>query len=206
MKDEMDILREVGKISAAHGSIALSEILGRTIELRMPNLDIIPCEDILNKVSEEQLMICVFSNILTGLKGQVLFILNEKSAFKLIDMCHYSQSENIKKGLFTEMGMSTIKEIGSIVIASYVGALSIMSRRLIIPSIPTLVNGLMSEIMTMTISKYTGEEYVLLIEAIFKEAKEQIEGSFYLILTSESMDEIRAACKEMLEELEKNRR
>jgi len=206
MKDEMDILREVGKISAAHGSIALSEILGTTIELKMPNLNIVPCEGILSKVPQEQLMICVFSNILTGLRGQVLFILNEKSAFKLIDMCYYSRSENTKNGLLTEMGLSTIKEIGSIVISSYVGALSIMSKRLIIPSIPTLVNGLMSEIITMAISKHTGEEYVLLIEAIFKETREQIEGSFYLILNSESMDQIRTACKNMLEELEKNKK
>ncbi len=205
MKDEMDILREVGKISAAHGSITLSEILCRTIELSMPNLDIVSCDSVLNKIPQEQLMICVLSTILSGLKGHILFILNEKSAFKLIDMCRVSKETNAKNGFLTEIGLSTIKEIGNIVISSYIGALSIMSKKLIIPSIPTLVNGLMSEIMAMSISKYTGEEYVLLIEAVFKEAKEQIEGSFYLILTSESMEEIRSACKRMLEDLEKNK-
>jgi chemotaxis protein CheY-P-specific phosphatase CheC len=101
------------------------------------------------------------------------------------------------------MGLSTIKEIGSIVISSYLGALSTMSRKLIIPSFPTLVNGLMSEIMSMAISKHTGEEYVLLIEAIFQETQEPIEGGFYLILTQQSMEQIRSACKKMLEDLEK---
>ncbi len=33
MQDELDILREVGSIAAVHGSIALSEILGKRINL-----------------------------------------------------------------------------------------------------------------------------------------------------------------------------
>lgn len=201
MKDEMDILREVGKISAAHGSIALSEMLERKIELEMPHLEMLSYKEILTKVPSEQIMVCVFSHILTGLSGQILFVLSEKNAFKLVDVYNYSKPQGILSGSFTEMGLSLIKEVGSIVISSYLGALSIMSRRLIIPSIPTLVNGLLSEIMNMVVSKHTEQEYILVIEAIFKETKEEITGSFYLILTPESIEEIRSTCKKMLDEL-----
>ena len=201
MKDEMDILREVGSISAGHGSIALSDILGRKINLRLPSLDILPGEMIFNKINFDQIVVSVSSHILTGLKGNVLFVLDEKSAFKLIDMCYRINKEEKKEGLLTEMGMSLIKEIGSIIIASYIGALSLMLRTLIIPSIPTLVSGPIQEIIGIAISPYGGEEYILLIEAVFEEPKERIRGGFYLVLNPEAMKYVQDACKKMLKSI-----
>jgi len=201
MKDEMDILREVGSISAGHGSIALSDILGRKINLRLPSLDILPGEMIFNKINFDQIVVSVSSHILTGLKGNVLFVLDEKSAFKLIDMCYRINKEEKKEGLLTEMGMSLIKEIGSIIIASYIGALSLMLRTLIIPSIPTLVSGPIQEIIGIAISPYGGEEYILLIEAVFEEPQERIRGGFYLVLNPEAMKYVQDACKKMLKSI-----
>jgi len=202
MKDEMDILREVGSISAAHGSIALSQILGRKINLRLPSLDVFPVETILNKLSTDQIVISVSSHILTQLKGYILFILDEKSAFKLIDICYKIKKNDKEVGSPTEMGMSLIKEVGGVVIASYIGSLSIMLNTLIIPSIPTLTSGPIQEIIGIAVSPYSREEYILLIEAIFEEAEKNIKGSFYLILSPEAMRYIQDACKKILKSLE----
>jgi chemotaxis protein CheC len=201
MKDEMDILREVGSISAAHGSIALSEILDREIKLHIPSLDIMHGEAVLSKVTLDQIVISVSSHMLTELKGNVLFVLDEKSAFKLVDMHYKPDKEKEKKGLLTEMGMSIIKETGSVVISSYVGALSIMLKKLIIPSIPTLVSGPIQEIISFAITPYGAEDYVLLIEAVFEEPKQGIRGSFYLVLSPQTMKYIQDACRELLRSL-----
>jgi len=202
MKDEMDILREVGCIAAAHGSIALSEILGREIKLNMPSLDFIPGEIILERVSQAQIVIGVYGHILSGLKGNVLFILDEKSAFKLVDLCYKIEPEDKKSGVLTEMGLSVIKEVGNVVIASCIGALSIILKNLIIPSIPTLISGPIQQIMNMAISKYYADEYVLLVEAVFEEPNEKITGSFYLVLGPETTKYIQETCKKYLTELE----
>ena len=198
MKDEMDILREVGCIAAAHGSIALSELLGRAIKLNMPSLDFIPGEIILKRVSQDQIVIGVYGHILSGLKGNVLFILDEKSAFKLVDLCYKIKSEDKKSGVLTEIGLSVIKEVGNVVIASYIGALSIILKILIIPSIPTLTSGPLQQIMNMAISKYYADEYILLVEAVFEEPHEKIVGSFYLILNPEATKYIQETCKKYL--------
>jgi len=39
MKDEMDILREISSIAAGHGSIALSEMMGKKLNLELPSLE-----------------------------------------------------------------------------------------------------------------------------------------------------------------------
>jgi chemotaxis protein CheC len=201
MKDEMDILREVGSIAAGHGSVALSEILGRKINVEMPSLEILPADTVLSKMPVDQIVVSVSSNMLSGLRGEILFVLNEKSAFKLVDMCYRIHTDDKKGSMFTEMGLSVIKEIGNVIISSYVGALSMIMKTIIIPSIPTLVSGSIQQTLSMAIAPYSCDSYILLAEAVFSEPSERISGSFYLVLNAEAMKYVQSACKKMLESL-----
>ena len=115
MRDEMGILREVGSIAAAHGSIALSRILGRKINLSFPSTDIISCRGVPSKLNVDKLGIAVISDLITGLNGKVLFLLDEKNAFKMVDISYNIRKEDKKTGTLTEIGLSLIKEVGSIV-------------------------------------------------------------------------------------------
>jgi len=201
MKDEMDILREVSSIAAGNGSVALSEILGRKIMMEMPALDIISTKTILDRINSEQVVISVSCNILSGLKGVILFILDEKSAFKLIDMCYRNQTGDKKGGMFTEMGFSVIKEIGNVITSSYAGALGMILRTVIILSIPTLVSGSIYQALSLVTSAYSGDKHILLAEAVFSEPEEKILGTFYLILNDEAMNSVQEGCKKLLESL-----
>lgn len=203
MQDELDILREVGSIAAAHGSIALSEILGRKIELSIPSLDIVSCTGVPTKIDVEKMGIAIISRLPVGLKGEAAFLLNENNAFKFIDMSYKIREEDKKSGVLTEVGISSIKEIGSIVIGAYLSALSIMFKRVILPLPPTLISGTIDDILNIIFSTAGAEDHVLLIEAIFEEPKESIKGAFYLVLTPETASDIRKVCKKMLKDLEK---
>jgi len=203
MKDEMDILREVGSIAVGHGSIALSEILGRKINVELPFLELVSPEQMFNRLPSGQLVTCVSCNILSGLKGEILFVLEEKSAFRLIDSCFPQHFDEKRGSVFTEMGLSVIKEIGNVIISSYVGALSMILKTIVIISIPTLVNGSIQQILTLTMGQYTKEGSVLVAEAFFNEPKENIRGSFYLVLNGEAVKYIQEACKSLLESVKK---
>jgi len=205
MKDEMDILREVGSIAAAHGSRALSEMLNKRINLAMPNLHAVKPQRITKKISTEKPVISIKSRILTGLSGSILLILEEKSAFQLINICYKKERCNREEEL-TEVGLSTIKEVGNVVVGSYIGALSVFLRTPIIPSIPTLISGPLQEIIDSTISHYETEDYILLIEAIFEEAERKISGMLYFVITPQAMKEIQESCKKILDGLKREHR
>ncbi len=200
MQDELNILREVGSIATAHGSIALSEILGTRINLSVPSTDIVSCLGVSTKINTQQIGIAVTAKFLTGLKGKVAFLLDEKNAFKLIDLSYGIKEEDKKVSALTEIGLSLIKEIGSIVIGAYTSALSMMLKRLILPPPPTLISGSIEEILTMLLSEYKDKDYAMLIEAIFEEVEQNIKGGFYLVLTPEAASEITEVCKRILEE------
>ncbi|MFH1396946.1 MAG: chemotaxis protein CheC [Candidatus Omnitrophota bacterium] len=203
MQDELDILREVGSIAAAHGSIALSEILGRRINLFLPSMDMVSLTRVPSKINVERIGIAVIAKLLTGLKGEIIFLLDEQNAFKLIDLSYELRDEDKKIGALTEIGMSLIKEMGSIVIGAYVCALSMILKRIILPPPPTLISGTIEEILRMIFSGYQEEDYAVFIEAVFEEPKEKIKGGFYLVLTPGVASDIKETCKNMLDELEK---
>jgi chemotaxis protein CheC len=202
MKDEMDILREVGSIAAGHGSIALSEMMGRRLNLELPSLDMVPAKSIIDKIQADQIVISVACNILSGIKGEIIFVLDEKSAFKLIDLCYRAHPDEKKGGLFTEMGLSLIKEVGNIIISSYVGALSMILKTVVIPSIPTLVSGSLQQVLSMVVSPYTSDAQILLVEAIFVEPQANIKGKFYLVLNSDTIKAVQDSCKKILDNLQ----
>ena len=201
MKDEMDILKEVGTTAAAHGSIALSEILGRKIALHLPSLNAFPQEKITKQMHIKGMVLTLQAQILSGLTGKVIFLLEEKSAFKLVDMCYKSGGENKKIGLFTEIGMSVIKEVGNIIISSYISSLSFFIKKLIIPSFPMLINAPFADVINMLDLGYEKENYILVVEAVFEEEKESIKGNFWLVLTPDAAEEIKKICRETLESI-----
>ncbi len=128
--------------------------------------------------------------------------MDDKSAYKLVDMCYRLSQDDKKGGIFTEMGMSLIKEVGNVVTSAFVGALSMILKTIIIPSIPTLVNGPIDQILKMAIS--SENECILFIETVFEEPQYHIMGSFYLVLDPKTVKYIQDSCKKMLESISKN--
>ena len=203
MQDKLDILKEVGTTAAAYGSIALSGILGKKITLNVPSIDIIPCLNIEKRLSFERIVISLQSRILSGIEGKIIFLLGEKDVYKLVDL-YYKPTDEIKKeSIFTEMGVSLIKEIGGVIISAYVSALGHFLKRLIIPSLPIFINAPLEDVIRIVSTTYTEEEYIMLIESIFEETKEGIKGNFWLVLTPQAVKDIQNACQKILENLEK---
>jgi len=202
MKDELDILKEVGNIAAGHGGVALSEILDKKIILEVPSVEIISAQRVPKSMNLEKLGIAVFFQLLVGLQGKVIFILDEKNAFKLVDLSYKIRDLKREPGIITEVSLSLIKEVGNIVVCSYLNALSLTLKRIIIPPLPTLFSGSLEDILNIGFFGYE-EEFAYVIEASFKEPEEDIQGSFYLILTPEAAKDIRESCKKLLEEINK---
>ncbi len=201
--DEMDILKEVGSIAAAHGGIALSEILKKTILLSVPRTQIITSQSAKQKLEFEKIGIAVYSKIVTGLNGRIIFLLDERNAFRLNDISYKLQPGNSSSGVLTEMGMSLIKEVGSMVTSAYVTAIGMLFKRVILLGAPMLISGTFNEILNITVfgGKNEGTDSVLLVDVEFEEPEEKIRGNFYLVLTTEAAKEVQVVCKKMLQDL-----
>lgn len=201
MHDELDIIREVGSIAASHASIALAEILGRKINLAMPLLEVVACSGISTKIDMGQMGIAIICRITTGIKGEAVFILDEKNAFKLIGLSSRTKEGEKRPVVLTEVGLSTLKEIGNIVISAYLNAIAMLLKKIVLSLPPTFISGTTDEILNIIFSSAGANDFVLVIRAVFEEPGEAINGGFYLVLSQGAASDIREACKKLLEEI-----
>jgi len=197
MKDEMDMLREISSIASAHGSRALSEMLGKRIDLTMPNMETLDAHKI-KENKDGDVVVSVQAKILSGIVGSILLVYDEASAFELVTMCCPTEGQN--QGLLTEMGFSALKEVGNVIMGAFAGALSIIMREPVIPSIPTLSNGPLADVITYQAAMYAPKEVVMMVEACFEEAEHKVHGSLYFIIPATTRHAIQEACKKMLKE------
>lgn len=199
MKDEMDILREVATTASAHGSNALSEILKKKVTLSLPQIAIVDSATALKECDSDEFVLSVQCKILNGLEGHISLVLEERSAFRLVNFC-YRTKDSTSSGFQTEMGLSVLKEIGNVVMGSYVGALSMFLNRIIVPSIPTLVSGPLGEIVMASI-RSVEDNCTFLIDTVFESAEVDVKGRIYMVISREGRERIQQGCKRILESL-----
>lgn len=187
--EERDILGEIGNISAGNASTALAQILGRRIELELPSVEIVNIARLPShlKVDPEEPIIGIHMHIWGGVKGNALMIFPKKDSFLLIDLLIGPLQETPSS--FTEIGISALKEVGNIVIGSYLSAISAFTGISAFPSTVTLTSGAARSLVILAFSDLDKSECdeTILVEARFKEKKRALSGNFFIIFDAASI-------------------
>ena len=120
--NQMDALREVANIGAGHAATALSQMVGRTIMISVPTINVSRLEDIPPQVAErDEPVAAVLMHMLGDLTGRTLLVFPRTTAVRLAALLLRRQPVGDE---FTEMEQSAIKEAGNILSSAYMNALS----------------------------------------------------------------------------------
>jgi len=186
---ENDIITEVGSICACNSTHAFSQMIDRSLHLDSPELSVVKFKDI-NKTlqSKDNIVIGVHCQILSGVMGQVSLLFKEKSAFEFVSI--FSAQGKQTPGFLTQLGVSTIKEIGNVVISAYSGAMSMLMDVSVIPSIPVLSSGPLKDVIKFGMMNLNDQDKVYVHTMTFRDEQRQISGSFYLVLDPETVKKI----------------
>lgn len=197
-KKQLDVLKELGNICAGNATIALSQILFKKIELQVPKIQILALEEIPKFIGEEEKPIVgIQMETLGAIHGYALLIFSEKCAFNLMGLLIGKSNDQPK--LITEIGISSLKEIGNIVISSYLSTLSSLSRLAVFPSCPQFYDGLPSSVIKNVFKGLNAKDsQVILIETVFTENITSVSGEFFIAFNSQSMQLILKACEKNL--------
>ena len=189
---EKDILAEIGNMCAGNATTALAQILGRRIELELPNVMVINVNDLPRylKVDPEEPILGIHMQIWGGANGNALMIFPKKDSFLIVDLL--IGPLQIATGNLTEIGISALKEVGNIVVSSYLSALSAFTGISAFPSTVTLTSGAAKSLINLAFANLDKEEFkeTILVEACFKERKRDLSGNFFIIFDASSIREI----------------
>src|SRR5262245_40271794 len=145
-ENQLDALREVANIGAGHAATALSQMIGSTIMITVPRINVARLEEMPPVVAKPDEPVAAVLLEMTGdLTGRTLLVFPKHAAVRLAALLLRRQSGNIDLGPLEE---SAIKEAGNILSSAYMNALSdFMSMRLL-PSPPSLAVDLSTEVLT----------------------------------------------------------
>ncbi|HEX2167651.1 MAG TPA: chemotaxis protein CheC, partial [Longimicrobiales bacterium] len=111
---QLDAMREIANIGAGHAATALSQMTDRVIMIDVPEVSIIPLEDVGTVTGEpDDVVAAVMMKVLGDVTGRTVQIFPAASAVKLVAMVTRGSEPEFPGG-FTDEHQATLKEIGNI--------------------------------------------------------------------------------------------
>ena len=191
---QFDVLREIGNIGAGNATTALSTMLNIKVDMSVPNVALLPFNEIASVVgSEEDTVVGILIQLDGEVNGMMMFIFDMKSAHHLVNSLmfrdiHENEDNNIDS--FSEMDMSALNEIGNIVSGSYLNALAGLTGLKMVCSVTSLTVDMVGALLSVPAAEFGkyGDK-MLMIQSQFGE-EEFVTGYFLLIPELESYDKI----------------
>src|SRR5829696_2279529 len=193
---QLDALREVANIGAGHAATALSQMIGGTIMISVPTINVSRLEEVPPQVAApEEPVAAVLMHMLGDLTGRTLLVFPRNTAIRLASLLLQRESPTDD---FNEMQQSAIKEAGNILSSAYMNALSDFMGMMLLPSPPSLAIDMSTAVLTTAYLQFGGDkDYVFCVESEFmmSQSAEKLRGFFLLLPDAASLQAILKAVR-----------
>jgi chemotaxis protein CheC len=134
---QLDALREIGNIGSGHAATALSTLLQRRIDMSVPEVWAVPFERVTPIIGQlDTPQVTIYVKVEGAAPGKAVFFFPVESA-EIVVQALFGTDEPMD--LFTdEMVQSALKEVGNILVGSFLIALSQFSGISLQPSVPAI--------------------------------------------------------------------
>lgn len=163
-KEQIDELKEITNIGAGNAATALSHMLGKKVQMSVPESYVGDLAEIQHIVGEsEEKVMAVFFKMHGDAEGAMLMIFPPKDATNFINVLTNNDKKNISE--FSEDEKSSISELGNILLGASVAALGKFLNLNILHTIPDQAEDMIGAIMDNVLSNLSQtEEKVLLFK------------------------------------------
>src|SRR5918993_2584635 len=194
---QLDALREVANIGAGHAATALSQMIGGTIMISVPTINVSRLEEVPPQISApEEPVAAVLMHMLGDLTGRTLLVFPRPTAMRLSELM-LRRPEGSSKGL-GELEQSAIKEAGNILSGAYMNALSDFMGMMLLPSPPSLAVDMSSAVLSTAYVQFGSDrDFVFCVESEFymNDLHERLRGFFLLLPDVASLQAILKAVR-----------
>jgi chemotaxis protein CheC len=153
---QLDALRELANISSGTAATSLSQMLGRDVDLNVPKAFALPLADAVDAAGDPSQEVTGIALAVEGaVSGAVLLLVPPAGAATLCGLL------GVEPG--TEVGDSALAEIGNILGAAYLMALSSMTGVEMLPGPPQVITDLLGAIVATVLAAATGHGDMALV-------------------------------------------
>ena len=184
---QLDALKEIGNVGAGNAATALSQMVGKQIDMSVAKVLVLPADAIAGFLGGiEKNVAAVHMPIYGEMTGVALVFFPVERLSQLSGML-IGRPET-EPGHLSELGQSAIKELGSILTGAYLSAIYRFIHLQLIHGVPGLVIDMAQAILdTVLVELEQKEEIAIVIETQFLEDERQLTGSFFLLPEADSL-------------------
>ena len=188
---QMDVLREIGNIGAGNAATALSKILGRKVDMSVPEVKVIPLFSVPEILgAPEEPVVGGMVNMEGGLSGQIMLILGIREAYIVASIMSGRDTadvEHVDFSALSELDVSALYEVTNILSGSYLSAIATLTDLSISPSVPHMSVDMAGALLSLIAIECgaTGDS-ALFFETRYLDEEDDMTCSFLLLPDKES--------------------
>lgn len=183
---KLDVLKEMGNIGVGNATTALSQLLGCVkVEMYVPEVALCPLSEIPDMLGgAEETVVGIYIKAPGDVSFYTIFLLSLESAQALVQ-----ELAGEDRLLAEDFSRSVLLEVGNIITAAYLNALSYMTNLTFLPKPPVLATDMAGAILgTVLADASVAEDCILVLKTAFATETHEIEGSFLIIPDLDSLD------------------
>ena len=187
---QLDALREIGNIGSGNAASALSSMLDRPVDIAVPKITILDYDSVVQNLGgPEQLLVGLLLSLDGDVTGMMMFLLHKEFAHMVLNTLTGSTLE--ETGELDEFSESAIREVGNIMAASYVNAMSELTGLRINLSVPSLSIDMAGSILSVPAIYYADiSDKIIFIEDEFNQKSDHAASHILLIPEVDSLQKI----------------
>lgn len=164
---ELDALKEVGSIGTGNAATSLSDLIGKLVRIRQPEVRIMEYNEAIEWIGGPE---PITAGVLVGMSGQISGIMLSVQQLDFVNlvlesMMHETIEDYAHLG---EIERSALTEVGNIMISTFINALSSLTDLEINLTVPAFTVDMQGAIMTVPMAEYGGQSnYIMTIGGNF---------------------------------------
>lgn len=185
---QLDVLKEIGNIGSGNASTALSAMIGKEIQIKMPSVRTLGFQEAIDaNGSPEDIVGAILIRLKGDIQGMILLLI-EKDFADIVLAAFFGESNADLLNL-SENDQSALSEVGNIMGSAYIGAIATLSGLVIGVDAPRFSADMLGAIMSVPIIEF-GEvgDKLLCIDKSIEIDGVSVKSNMLLIPTVDSLD------------------
>jgi chemotaxis protein CheC len=188
----LDLLKEIGNIGAGHAATALSVLLDKQIDMKVPRVKIVSFDEMMEMAGgADNVVVSIFLRIEGDAPGSMFFILPLEQAEAFIQSMLRNDDFSFKDKNPSELGLSAMQELGNILSGSYLSSLADFTQLNLQPSVPSLTVDMAGAVIGFGLIEISQvSDFAIVIDTAIKEVaagSESVNGHFFLLPDPDSL-------------------
>lgn len=186
----LDVMREIGSIGTGSAATALSSLVGESIKMTVPEIEIKEFNDAIDHLGgPEDIVAAILVQMSEDINGTMLFLLQMDFVNAVLKRILGKEIENFFQ--LHEMEISVLTEVGNIMLSSYASAISTLVGMNIHLSVPAIAVNMLGGILAVPMAEMGYEtDQLMLINGKLILGNEKHDSTILMLPDIESLNKL----------------